>query len=357
MARRKRKREVEQTGLAEGQILDAVEDGGRLTPVDVQQKVFRLAFKGYNERDVDEFLDEVTSTLAALHEENKRLREQFQEGGAGASVGAVAGAERQAETIVREAREHAARLLEEAERGGAGTPTVGAAPPSATFLVRERAFLQRIASLVQDHARSLKEEARRVRQSPEPAAVEATAGSAPEAATPEEAAHEETTPGDAAQEETTPEEASPEEVQPPPVAPTGSGPRPAEAARPQGGQTIDVPEAEASAPAGQPAPETANARAAKPVEPVGPVPAGAGEEPGDATAPWRPATQEGPGSAGWPSAPSADDPLVSAWESAFVSRPEGEAADGTESEASPKRKSAAEKEEEPSLRELFWGEE
>jgi DivIVA domain-containing protein len=330
MARRKRKREVEQTGLAGEQILDAVEDGGRLTPVDVQQKVFRLAFKGYNERDVDEFLDEVTSTLAALHEENKRLREQFQDGGAGAPAGTVAGAQRQAEAIVRDAREHAARLLEEAEGRIDGAPSAaGAVPPPASFLVRERAFLQQLASLVQEHARGLKDEARRARERPARAAVE----EAPEPM-PSEAA-----PGQVS-----------EEVQEPPIAASGAGSERSEARRPEAGQTVEVPEAEASG--RQPTGSTAGGR--KPVEPVGPVPADAGEEPGDATAPWRPATEEGPGSAGWPSAPSADDPLVSAWESAFVSRPEGEAA---ESQASSKRKSAGEKEEEPSLRELFWGEE
>jgi DivIVA domain-containing protein len=47
----------------------------RLTPIDVQQKEFRLAFRGYNERDVDEFLDLVTEELAAFTEENRRLQD------------------------------------------------------------------------------------------------------------------------------------------------------------------------------------------------------------------------------------------------------------------------------------------
>jgi DivIVA domain-containing protein len=39
----------------------------RLTPVDVQQQVFRRAmFRGYNEQDVDDFLDEVTEEIALL---------------------------------------------------------------------------------------------------------------------------------------------------------------------------------------------------------------------------------------------------------------------------------------------------
>jgi DivIVA domain-containing protein len=157
VARKKRGNAEEPRGFAEQQ------DRPRLTPVDVQQHVFRLAFRGYNERDVDEFLDQVTEDLAALHEENKRLREQVEEGGGGTG-GSVAAARRQAETIVRQAREHAARLT--ATAGGAA----GSGGVPSTFVLEERRFLQRIASLVQGHAGWLKEEARRARRTPAPSA-------------------------------------------------------------------------------------------------------------------------------------------------------------------------------------------
>ena len=53
-------------------------DGSRdsLTPVDVQQKEFRVARlgAGYRMREVDEFLDQVTDTLSSLLAENERLR-------------------------------------------------------------------------------------------------------------------------------------------------------------------------------------------------------------------------------------------------------------------------------------------
>jgi cell division initiation protein len=160
VARKKREKKTEEApGFGER------EDRARLTPVDVQQHVFRLAFRGYNERDVDEFLDQVTETLAALHEENKRLLEQVEEGGTGAGP-STAAAQRQAEAIVRQAREHAAKLTASAGGGGGELPS--------TFLLEERQFLQKIASLVQGHAGWLKEEARRARQSgpPPPEPVE-----------------------------------------------------------------------------------------------------------------------------------------------------------------------------------------
>ena len=151
---RKKKQPADESGFG-----DAV--GGqrqRLTPVDIQQRVFRLAFRGYNERDVDEFLDHVTEDIAALHEENKRLREQLG-GGGGEDLEAARG---QAEAIVREAREHAARLIEEAGGSPAAAPGGGL---SSSFLLRERDFLQKLAHSVQDHARWLKEEAQRQRTS------------------------------------------------------------------------------------------------------------------------------------------------------------------------------------------------
>jgi DivIVA domain-containing protein len=149
---RKKKERTEDAGFGGA---GATGQRQRLSPVDIQQRVFRLAFRGYNERDVDEFLDHVTEDLAALHEENKRLREQLGGGAVSADLGE---ARDQAEAIVREAREHAARLIEDA----GGQPAAGGGGGlSGSFLLRERDFLQRLAQSVQDHARWLKEEAQR----------------------------------------------------------------------------------------------------------------------------------------------------------------------------------------------------
>src|SRR5262249_10965255 len=61
---------------------------GRLTPMDIQEKVFRSqpGLHGYNEREVDECLDRITEELARAHAENQRLREQLAAGGGGGSV-------------------------------------------------------------------------------------------------------------------------------------------------------------------------------------------------------------------------------------------------------------------------------
>src|SRR5438270_12035069 len=105
----------------------------RLAPVDVQQKEFRLAVRGYNEREVDEFLDEVTEEMARLYAENTRLRAEVE------------------------------------TRGGSVPEPAAAAPAPSTpaalhaFVAREQEFLKQLAGLIQEHARAVKEARRRAR--------------------------------------------------------------------------------------------------------------------------------------------------------------------------------------------------
>jgi DivIVA domain-containing protein len=141
----------------------------RITPVDIQEKEFRLAFRGYHESEVDQFLDELTEELARLYAENKRLREELDfkrterldAPGSGGS-----------DALLRQAREEAARILDDARArastmgppGGllpglrAGTALLG------PFLAREREFLQALASLIQGHADAVKEGIQRARE-------------------------------------------------------------------------------------------------------------------------------------------------------------------------------------------------
>ncbi|HEX9696038.1 MAG TPA: DivIVA domain-containing protein [Actinomycetota bacterium] len=48
-----------------------------ITPHDIQNKEFREAFRGYNEDDVDTFLDEVAEEFGRVFAENQRLRIQL----------------------------------------------------------------------------------------------------------------------------------------------------------------------------------------------------------------------------------------------------------------------------------------
>lgn len=141
-----------------------------LTPLDVQQKEFRVGTRGYKMRDVDEFLDQVTDAMSALVAENERLR-------AGAPAGPAIGTadlddtNRQADEIIQRARDEAARILAEARATAAvagGAPGGSAADRAAVtaFLANEREFLQELAGLVQGHAESVKGMAKAARQAP-----------------------------------------------------------------------------------------------------------------------------------------------------------------------------------------------
>lgn len=139
--RRKHEREVSGSG-----------EGARLTPADVQQVEFRLAFRGYNERDVDAFLDRITEDLGAYIEENAALRS----GSVPAGPGLVDAGD-EAQRIVAEAREQAATIVRAAEGqasavGGRSDVRSAITP----FLSRERDFLQSLGSLVQAHAEEIR---------------------------------------------------------------------------------------------------------------------------------------------------------------------------------------------------------
>ena len=194
MARKDRKKRDEQDVA----VLDASASGaaeappepvqsGRITATDIQQKEFRVAFRGYNERDVDVFLDQVTEEVGRLHADNKRLREEVEHRGGSSLVGAD-----EADAIIRQARLEAERIMSDARTNaaavaGSATPQAGLTPDEAAtarvligaFLAREREFLQTIANLIQDHAQSVKDNAGRARE--EIASVQSAppAGSAP----------------------------------------------------------------------------------------------------------------------------------------------------------------------------------
>jgi DivIVA domain-containing protein len=145
----------------------------RITPEDIQAKEFRIArFRGYRERDVDEFLDQLTLTWGSVLEENRRLRGAP---GAPAPIGSPAAidgtdpgdAGLRADEIVQRAQEEADRIVREAQAGAAvigahGGSREGERQAVSAFLMKEREFLQSLASLVQVHAEGVKGMAREV---------------------------------------------------------------------------------------------------------------------------------------------------------------------------------------------------
>ncbi len=152
----------------------------RLTPVDVQQKQFRLAFRGYNERDVDEFLDQVTEELARLHAESRRWQEELEmrrtmplaTGGAAEAEQMLARARQEAGRILAEAEAEARSTVAEARRvsedvGAFSGQETGVGPAdvrTGDFLGREKDFLQRLAGIIQEHAEAVKRDLRHIRE-------------------------------------------------------------------------------------------------------------------------------------------------------------------------------------------------
>lgn len=49
----------------------------RITPLDIQQMVFRVAFRGYDKEEVNRFLEELAHTVENLNRDNAMLREKL----------------------------------------------------------------------------------------------------------------------------------------------------------------------------------------------------------------------------------------------------------------------------------------
>jgi cell division initiation protein len=186
-----RKRKPESSDVDEGSATREQPSGpsraGRLTPLDIQQIEFRRSFKGYDEREVDEFLDRLTEDFAAALDEAQRLRDRA-EGGLGAVVagGTTTASKRTADEIVQRARDDAARIVREAQERataigaaalGPGTSTEAAVRGAgdratiAPFIAKEREFLTSLATLVQGHAEAVRGMASSAQKAGAPAAA------------------------------------------------------------------------------------------------------------------------------------------------------------------------------------------
>ncbi|MEW6245462.1 MAG: DivIVA domain-containing protein [Nitrospirota bacterium] len=49
----------------------------KITPLDIQQMVFRVAFRGYDRQEVNRFLEDIAQTVEALNRDNAVLREKL----------------------------------------------------------------------------------------------------------------------------------------------------------------------------------------------------------------------------------------------------------------------------------------
>jgi DivIVA domain-containing protein len=143
----------------------------RITPEEVQQVEFRLAFRGYNERDVDAFLDRITEGLSSYREELEGVRS-----GSGLPLAAVAGSTGDADAIVARARAEADEIVRRAQEQAAGILAAAGAGsgdargPVAPFLNKEREFLQSLGGLVQTHAEEIKQMVMAIRERAEASA-------------------------------------------------------------------------------------------------------------------------------------------------------------------------------------------
>ena len=318
----------------------------RLMPADIQQREFRLGFRGYQEAEVDEFLDEVTEELARLHEEASRLREENRllREGAGYPTTPFGGgpdladAGRQAERILDEARERADRIVREAEARAAGA-AVGAGGVAGSpgvlspFLGREREFLQGLASLIGQHAEFVKTTARSVRRSASAPAEDA--GATGEAA-PAPAAHAESSSSGTTQEASS-EEADADPA--PDLEAAQADPRDGVGDTPEGAGSIDAPpEQDRGGPvAGGPKPKVPapDPTSSRPLEPAD-------------LSPWR----------GVQTAPARRDTTgepTQVWESPFAE--EASSLEEPGAVSSSIEGGREKRENDRSLRELFWGEE
>ena len=124
-----------------------------LTPRDIQEKVFKTqaGLRGYNEREVDEFLDRITEDFARLHAENQRLRAALAAGPAAVPTPAA----------------------------GAPVAPDGTGEITSEFVAREREFLKNLAMLIQSHAEAVKQDIGKARGASVPTVAPEPAAQAP----------------------------------------------------------------------------------------------------------------------------------------------------------------------------------
>ncbi len=148
----------------------------KLTPLDIHHKEFHRAIRGYNEEEVDDFLDEVAEEFEKLFKENIDLKEQIEKVKEKAGQfenlqstiqnvlitaqksadEVLAQAKRDAEQIIRDAEARARELIEEASRGKEDLEASFADLKNA-----EREFRERFKSMLESYLRLVEGEMER----------------------------------------------------------------------------------------------------------------------------------------------------------------------------------------------------
>ncbi|MBI5190067.1 MAG: DivIVA domain-containing protein [Nitrospirae bacterium] len=149
-----------------------------ITPLDIRQKQFKLKFRGFDMREVDSFLEEVTEQMESLVRDNESLKEQlatsesrlneFMEterelrntlmAAHKMSEEIKAQSEREAELRIKEAELEAERMLAEARRVIAKTQN----DIEELKRIKER-FSVKLKGLIEDHLKMIVYEERQER--------------------------------------------------------------------------------------------------------------------------------------------------------------------------------------------------
>ena len=95
-----------------------------ITPVDIENREFKKAFRGYDEEDVEEFLEELVKDYSKLYRENATLKDQnailndsveTYKGMEETMRSAILSAQKTSEEIIRNAHEQADTIVQEAK--------------------------------------------------------------------------------------------------------------------------------------------------------------------------------------------------------------------------------------------------
>ncbi len=142
-----------------------------LTPLDIQKKEFRRAFRGYSEDEVDSFLDQITQDYEQLYRENRLLKEKLAQAEAGIAryreieevlKSTMILAQKNAEELRQNAEKEASLIIEEA-KSAAAQITAAAEQNAAAVLNEAEKSAKEILGAAEEKKRKVLEEFSRLK--------------------------------------------------------------------------------------------------------------------------------------------------------------------------------------------------